>query len=161
ARVTLIDVNPDRADLARDLGVAFATPDHAPGDQDVVIEASGSPGGLATALGLAGVEATVVVASWYGEGAVPVPLGGAFHSRRLTVRSSQVGRVPPARAPRFDFRRRLGAALALLAGAPELDRLVDAEVPFEQATEVLPRITGPGGDSLCLRITYRGIPCSV
>jgi hypothetical protein len=47
-------------------------------------------------------------------GDVPVPLGGAFHSRRLTLRGSQVGTMPPARAA-LDLSAPLEKALRLLA----------------------------------------------
>src|ERR1700688_503705 len=89
AQVTLIDIAPERASLAATLGVGLAAPEAAPGDCDLVVHASGSPAGLATALGLAGNEATVLEMSWYGDGDVPAPLGGAFHSRRLKLISSQ------------------------------------------------------------------------
>ena len=155
--VELLDLRPERACLADALGVEFVAGDGAAPDRDVVIEASGAPGGLATALELAGDEAVVVVASWYGQGPVAVPLGEAFHSRRLDVRSSQVGRVPPRRAPRFDPRRRLGAALELLAGASELDVLIDEESDFADLPTTLPRIARGAG--LCHRVRVdRGAP---
>lgn len=129
AAVTLVDVQPARAALAAALGCGFALPGAAPGDCDVVIHASATAAGLATALAAAGEEATVVEASWHGDRDPAVPLGLAFHARRLRLVSSQVGRVPPARAPRWSNRRRLAAALAL-AAAPELDALISGETPF-------------------------------
>ena len=98
---------------------------------DLVIHASGHPGGLRAALAAAGHEAIVVEASWYGASPVPLPLGEAFHSRRLTIRSSQVGHVPPYRAPRWTRGRRLELALSLLAD-PRLDVLVTGESGFEE-----------------------------
>ena len=129
AEVTLVDVEPGRATLAESLGCRFARPDAAPGGQDVVIHTSARAAGLATALDLCGPEATVVEASWYGAGTVPVPLGAAFHSQRLRIVGSQVGRVPPARAPRWTFRRRMETALRLLAD-PALDALISGETAF-------------------------------
>lgn len=152
--VELVDVQPARAALADAIGVRFASPDAATGDRDCVIEASGAAAGLATAIGLAGVEARVVVLSWYGAGAVPVPLGGGFHSRRLILRSSQVGRIPPGRAPRFTFRRRLQTVLSLLAEGPELEALVDSEGRFAQLPTDLVRVAGGAGGVLCHRVRY-------
>ena len=83
AQVTLIDIDPARAELARALGLNFATPDDAPLEFELVVHASADPRGLATALDLAGDEATILDMSWYGEGSVPVPLRGAFPSRSL------------------------------------------------------------------------------
>ena len=94
--VELVDTNRARAAVARALGVAFAEPGAATGEADVVVHASGTGAGLAAALALAGLESTVVDLSWYGDQSVALPLGGAFHSRRLTIKSSQVGQVAPA-----------------------------------------------------------------
>jgi threonine dehydrogenase-like Zn-dependent dehydrogenase len=132
--VTLSDVNPARAGVAAALGVAFAAPAEIPGDQDVVVNASASASGLAAALQAAGLEARVVEASWHGEGTVSVPLGGAFHSRRLRLVSSQVGLVPAERRARWPHRRRLETALALLAD-PALDVLITGETPFAAAAD--------------------------
>src|SRR5271165_5904999 len=110
SEVTLIDIDPARAPLARALGVRFASPDAAPKDCDVVFHASGAPNGLATALELAGDEAKVIELSWYGEAEVPLALGGAFHSRRLSIISSQVGKVAPSHRLRWTSARRMAAA---------------------------------------------------
>ena len=42
----------------------------------------------------------------------PLPLGGAFHARRLKIVSSQVGTIAPAQRARWDTRRRMNLALA-------------------------------------------------
>lgn len=154
-RVELVDVRSERAQLASALGVAFASPEAATPEADVVFHASGAPSGLATAISLAGTEATIVEASWYGDGLVPVPLGGAFHSRRLTIRSSQVGALPPAQRPRWTPRRRMELALSLLAD-PVLDALVDGESAFEDLPDVLPGLSG----GLCHRLRYSPAGCS-
>src|SRR5258705_4366600 len=112
--VTLVDIAPERAALARALDAGFATPEEAPGDCDLVFHASASAKGLATALGLAGEEATIVELSWYGAGEVAARLGEAFHSRRLRLVASQVGKIAPSHRARWTHGRRLAAALALL-----------------------------------------------
>ena len=150
---TLVDVNPGRAGLAARLGCGFALPDDAPEGCDVVIHASASAAGLATALGAAGNEAAVVEASWYGDRSPQVPLGGAFHSRRLRIASSQVGRLPPARAPRWTHRRRLEAALGLLR-APELGALISGDTDFGDLAERYGAILDDPA-TLCHRIRYR------
>jgi NADPH:quinone reductase-like Zn-dependent oxidoreductase len=129
--VTLVDIDPARAPLAAAFGCRFAGPADAPAECDIVIHASASAAGLATAIACAGTESRIVEASWYGAGTTPAPLGGAFHSRRLGLVASQVGRIPPARAPRWTHRRRLEAALALLAD-PVLDLLISGETPFDR-----------------------------
>ena len=153
ADVTLVDIEPSRAALARALGVGFATPDAAPVECDLVVHASGAAGGLATALGLAGDEATVLELSWYGAGEVAVPLGGPFHSRRLSLVSSQVGRVAQTHRARWTHRRRLAAALDLLAD-PRLDALIAPAIGFHELPRLLPSILAPQSGALCQIVAY-------
>ena len=152
-QVTLIDINPARADLARKLGVNFATPEKAPIDCDLVVHASGTAAGLATALSLAAFEATVLELSWYGDAQVPVPLGGAFHSRRLKLVSSQVGHVAPSHRADWTHTRRLAAALAMLADA-RLDALLAPAVAFHDLPARLPDILSAKSGILCQLIKY-------
>ena len=151
--VTLVDVNTARASLARTLGVAFAAPDQAPMDSDLVFHASATAAGLATAIACAGEEATIVELSWYGEGSVPVPLGAAFHSRRLRVISSQVGQVSASRRTRWTAKQRLAAAIRLLLH-DHLDALIMPPISFGELPRRLPEILAPGGDVLCQLIEY-------
>ena len=153
AEVTLVDVNPARAELARALGVSYARPEAAKGDCDLVVHASGNPAGLGTALALAGEEATVLEMSWYGNAPVTASLGGAFHSRRLRLVSSQVGKIAPSHRPRWTHRRRLAAALALLTDA-RLDALLAPAVAFHDLARRLPDILDAGSGILCQPITY-------
>lgn len=152
-RVELVDANPARAGIAAALGVAFATPGEAAPDADLVFHASGAPEGLATALALAAFEATIVELSWYGTRAVPAPLGEAFHSRRLTLRASQVGAVATHQRARWTHRRRMALALALLAH-PRLDALITGEGRFDDLPEVMVRLARGAGATLCHRICY-------
>jgi NADPH:quinone reductase-like Zn-dependent oxidoreductase len=151
--VTLVDIESRRTDIARALGVEFALPDAAPEGCDLVIHASASAAGLKTALRLAGLEAPVVELSWYGAGEVPVALGGAFHSRRLRLVSSQVGHVATSHRARWDFSRRRAAALALLDD-PALDCLIAPAIAFHDLPARLPEILGPTSGALCQLIRY-------
>jgi NADPH:quinone reductase-like Zn-dependent oxidoreductase len=152
-QVTLVDVEPSRAGLARALGSDFAEPDAAPRDCDLVFHASGTALGLATALDLAGEEATVLELSWYGAGEIAVPLGGAFHSRRLRLISSQVGRVAPSHRVRWTPRRRLAAALDLLNDS-RLEALLSPAVRFHELPNRLPHILAPESGALCPIVVY-------
>ncbi|KAH8051591.1 L-threonine 3-dehydrogenase [Aureococcus anophagefferens] len=162
--VVLVDVNPARRRVAERLGVGFRLAsdlDASDGDRDVVVHASGHPAGAATALGLAGDEALVVEASWYGARPVALPLGEAFHARRLTLRSSQVGQLPADRRPRWTYARRLAVALDLAAD-PTLDVLFeDAWIDFDELHEAIPRVCGDGASGLCHRIFYPARPVDV
>jgi threonine dehydrogenase-like Zn-dependent dehydrogenase len=153
-RVELVDTNPRRAAIAGALDVPFSAPDGAARSADVVLHASGSPGGLALALGLAGFEATVVDLSWYGSQPVTLPLGEAFHAGRLTIKSSQVGHVADSQRARWDARRRMRLALDLLAD-PALDVLITGESDFDTLPETMANLAASPGDTLCQRIRYK------
>jgi len=151
--VELIDVNPRRTRVADALGLRFREPATAANDADVVIHASGSPAGLDLALRLAAVEARVVELSWFGDHVVPLRLGGTFHSRRLTIRSSQVGRLAPAQQSRWDAERRMQLALRLLR-EPALDALITGESAFEALPDVMADLSRSPGDTITHRIRY-------
>ena len=151
--VELVDVNPQRAAVARALGVRFALPEAAAAGADVVVHASGSPAGLDLALRVAAFEATIVEMSWYADQVVPLMLGRAFHARRLTLKSSQVGHVPASQRARWDTRRRMQLALASLAD-PALDALITGETPFESLPQVMAELAAGSRDALCHRVRY-------
>jgi Threonine dehydrogenase and related Zn-dependent dehydrogenases len=151
--VELIDINDDRERIASALSVAFATPKKAIANADLVIHATGTAEGLSTALELAGFEATVLELSWYGNRKPAVPLGEGFHSKRLTLRSSQVGTVATAQRSRWDHRRRMELALKLLSDA-RLDAMISGESRFEDLPVVMPAIAASAGTTLCHRIVY-------
>jgi threonine dehydrogenase-like Zn-dependent dehydrogenase len=152
-RVELVDHNPRRAATAAALNVRFAEPQSATTDADVVIHASGSPAGLELALSLAGTESTITELSWFGDKMVSLPLGGAFHARRLTVASSQVGTIPAAQRARWTTSRRMQLALSLLED-PALDVLITGESEFDALPEVMAMLTESPGEALCHRIRY-------
>jgi threonine dehydrogenase-like Zn-dependent dehydrogenase len=154
ARVTVVDPDPSRAAPARTLGLEhLATPPEG-ASADLVVHASGTAEGLAAALAAARVEATVLELSWYGDRLVPLPLGEDFHARRITIRSSQVGRIPPLRVPRWSHQRRLALALELLRD-PSLDALITGESDFDELPELMSRLSADGRGVLCHRIRYR------
>jgi threonine dehydrogenase-like Zn-dependent dehydrogenase len=153
AVVTAVDADAQRRLLVESFGATFALPSEAPGDADVVFHASASAAGLNTAIACAGFEGTIVEMSWYGDTMTAVDLGGAFHSRRLKLVSSQVGHVSASRRPRWDFGRRMQAAMRLLSTSA-LDALVGEEIAFAHAPRELPRILAPGAPGLAPIIRY-------
>jgi len=153
AEVTAVDVDESRRLVVESLGGRFARAEQAPQDADVVFHASATAAGLNTAIRCAGLEGTIVEMSWYGDKPVAAELGGAFHSRRLKLVSSQVGQVATSRRPRWDYSRRVETAVRLLA-VPALDQLVAEEIAFEDAPRELPRILGPGASGLAPVIRY-------
>jgi NADPH:quinone reductase-like Zn-dependent oxidoreductase len=151
--VTLVDIDPAKAAIAGALGADFTFPETAGGDADRVVHTSGTPAGLQCALALAGFESTILEMSWFGTAPVTLPLGEAFHSRRLVLRSSQVGHVAAAQRGRWSPRRRLVKALELLAD-PVLDNLATGESRFIDLPETMARLASAPAGTLCHRIRY-------
>ena len=150
--VVLIDRNAQREQLASALGVAFAPANEISGEFDVLINASGNAEALAVALDHAGQEARIVEASWHGARQATLPLGGAFHSKRLSIVSSQVGSVPPGQRARWTYTRRMSKALELLRD-DRLEALISGETPFAGIADAYSTII-EDADTLCHRIQY-------
>ncbi|MEL7524654.1 MAG: zinc-binding alcohol dehydrogenase, partial [Pseudomonadota bacterium] len=155
--VTVIDTNPERAKTAHALGLYFALPQNAPGNQDLVFHASASAAGLATALKCAGDGTSIVEMSWYGTENVAIPLGADFHCRRLKLVSSQVGTIPAERQARWTYRRRLETALTLLKD-PVLDTLITHKLPFTELPHRLPDLLNKSSDVLMTLVAYDDKP---
>src|SRR5215207_1379502 len=160
ARVTLVDVDEGRADVAAALGVDFALPADAVDGRDLVVHTSATSAGLQRSLDLLGPEGTVIELSWYGDADVTLSLGGTFHSRRLGVRASQVGVVAPARRGTWTMTDRLALALDLLQDSA-FDALLTGVSRFEELPQVMPRLASGDLPALCHVVTYdEGAPTS-
>jgi threonine dehydrogenase-like Zn-dependent dehydrogenase len=153
ARVELVDVDESRAEVARALGVDFAVPGEAAAGRDLVVHASATAAGLQRALELLVDDGEVVELSWYGDQEIGLRLGESFHSRRLTIRGSQVGAVPAARRARRDPADRLALALELLHD-PAFDALISGESPFDALPDVLARLASGQLPALCHLVGY-------
>jgi threonine dehydrogenase-like Zn-dependent dehydrogenase len=151
--VELVDVRPEREAVATALGVDFRVPDASSLERDLVFHASASAAGLRTALELAGTGAKIVELSWFGDREISLPLGAAFHARRLSLVSSQVGTVSPNARPRFDYAQRMAFALSLL-NDPAFDLLFSDEAAFDSLPETMNALADPGTDVLCQRVRY-------
>jgi threonine dehydrogenase-like Zn-dependent dehydrogenase len=151
--IQLVDINPRRAAIATGLGLPFASTDTSARDRTIVIHTSGSESGLRTALTIAATDGLIVEMSWFGDRSVSLPLGEAFHSRRLILKSSQVGSIPPSRRGEWTTQRRMALALGLLRDNA-LDALITGESPFEDLPKIMARLATDPGDTLCHRIRY-------
>ncbi len=150
--VTVIDKNKNRAALAKKLQLKFAEPENSPNDCDLVINTSASSEGLGQAIEIAGNQAKIIEASWHGTKEVSLQLGEAFHSRRLSLISSQVGQIPESKRARWDYRRRMSVALGLLED-PLLDVLISGESEFENLAHQYSEILH-NPETLCHRVRY-------
>jgi len=136
-----VDPLPWRSRAAEGLGVPTVAPEALAQEVErrtegrgapVVVEASGNSAALEAALGLLAHEGVALVVSWYGTKQVALPLGGAFHRRRLSIRSTQVSTIPAHLSGRWTIDRRRTVAASLLRELP-LSALATHEYPFEQA----------------------------
>jgi threonine dehydrogenase-like Zn-dependent dehydrogenase len=152
-QVTLVDVDASRADVAAAIGVEFAQPADAADGRDLVVHASATSAGLQLSLDLLASEGTVIDLSWYGDGEVRLSLGGAFHSRRLGIRASQVGTVSPARSARRTTGDRLALAVELLRD-DAFDALLTGQSRFSELPDVMSRLAAGSLPALCHTITY-------
>ena len=156
--VVVVDVAPARRAIVEAMGATFVAAntnlaDTLGDDADVVFHTSASQPGLTTAINACGFEATLVELSWYGSTAINVNLGGAFHSKRLRLISSQVGHVAASRRARWSHARRLQAAAALLDD-DILDQLVGDSIPFDQLPTQMADIFDKSGGGLAPIIAY-------
>ena len=153
AQVTLVDVDQTRVDTAAALGVDFALPEDAAGDQDLVMHASATSAGLQLSLDLLAADGTVLDLSWYGDRPVQLSLGGAFHSRRLGIRASQVGVVAASRRGRRTTAERRALAVDLLRD-PAFDALLTGASRFDELPEVMALLAAGQLPALCHTLTY-------
>jgi 2-desacetyl-2-hydroxyethyl bacteriochlorophyllide A dehydrogenase len=164
AEIIAVDPLPRRRALAARLGASLTlAPDADVAAQarartagrgvDLAVEVSGAPAALGPAIEAVADEGTVVVASWYGTKSVPLHLGSHFHRGRVRLRSSQVGHLDPALAPRWDHARRQAVALRLLAELP-LGDLISHRIPFAQAPEAFALLDERPADALQVVLTY-------
>jgi alcohol dehydrogenase len=159
---SLVTVDPDehRQTVSEAFGADAAVPsaeaaaDHLGGDgADVTFEVSGNPEALDAALDVTGYAGQVVLGSWYGTKPVTLDLDGGYHRSHIRIRSSQVSRIDPDHAGRWDKDRRLEVVRRRLAGV-EADRLVTHEFPLDRAGEAYDRLDDDATEALGVLFTY-------
>ena len=156
-RVTLVDVDPARAEVAARLGVGFARPDDLAGtrgDHDLVVHTSATGAGLQLSLDLLAPEGDGARPSWYGDTRVELSLGGSFHSSRLRHPGEPGGFRCSSAALALHVCERLALAVDLLRD-PAFDALLTGDSPFEELPEVMPRLADGSLPAICHTITYR------
>lgn len=123
---------PERRKVALKLGlhsIGAELPTTHEKKADLVVELSGSPLALESAIHAAAPHGRVVVASWYGTRRTPMNFSTHFHRGRIQLLSSQVSSIPPAMRGLWTHKRRLARALLLLAEFPT-ELLSQREIPF-------------------------------
>ncbi|MGH9069520.1 MAG: zinc-binding dehydrogenase, partial [Acidimicrobiales bacterium] len=129
ARPTVVEISPERRSRARALGLEVVTgPDDlgsSPHNFHQLIECSGSPGALTSALPAVAPDGQVVLVGMSPTNDLTLPLS-VVQTRELTVTGT------------FRYANTYPTAIALAAaGRVPLDRLVDITFPLEQVAEAL------------------------
>lgn len=151
AHVVAVEPNEQRRQCARGLGIDAVESLDGLEPVPLAIECSGNPAALACLLDALAHEGTALVASWYGTKPVMLPLGGSFHRRRLTIRSTQVSTIPAAMSGRWTHRRRMAHALDLARSLPLSDLATDT-LPFDEAAEGYRRLDS--GDPRVMHVAF-------
>ena len=153
--VGVIGIEPrsDRREAAAAFGVDAVAPDAAPEEASMVVDCSGDPEVLAESLDLLVHEGTALVASWYGKRSVALPLGGAFHRRRLTIRSTQVSSIPRHLQGEWSFERRTETAVGLLTELP-MNTLATHTFPFDRAQDAFDAIAAGEEGVIHVALSY-------
>lgn len=150
----IFDINPERLILAGTLGFIPAIAGEDETDEfDLLFHTTANQTGLQAAIDMAGFEATIIEMSWYGQNPVTLDLGGAFHSRRLRIISSQVGTIARSRREKLGHSERMQNALSLLE-FDKLDLLLEKPVEFNTLPGHLADILAPCADRLCQLVKY-------
>ena len=150
--VAIVDSASKKRETAAQLGFA-ARAEVEPGSCDLAFECSGSPLGLQTAIDAVGAEGRVIVMSWYGGRDTVLRLGAGFHHGRKRIISSQVSRLPPAMAFRWDYRRRKGLVFHLLE-SDVFDRHITHVLPFDELPRFFHSLCRGDFDGLSAAVQY-------
>ena len=150
---SVIDINPKKENIARALGLEFFTPTQTLSPQDRIFNTSSSGAGLQSAIDISAFEAHIIEMSWYGNQPVTLNLGGAFHSKRLSIISSQVGHVSPHKRNTTSHAQRMAKAISYLDD-PKLDNLLQEPIAFKNLPSHLHEIFNTQADALCQVVKY-------
>ncbi len=165
ATVLAADPLPWRRAVAQSLSIASVDPTELKArvaestegrGTSLVVEASGRPEVVSEALDLMAHEGTILVASWFGIKPVSLPLGGAFHRRRLTLRSSQVSTIPARLTSTWTKERRMETVLNLMQELP-LERLTTHEFPLSEVSSAFRAVDSSAEGLIHAAINYQEV----
>jgi len=120
---------------------------------DIAFELSGDPSALDDALDVTGFAGTVVVGSWYGTKPATLDLGEAYHRSHIRLRSSQVSRIDPDHADRWDKDRRMDLVRSWLSTASPED-LITHRFDLSEAPEAYELLDEQKDEAVQVVFTY-------
>jgi len=138
AELVTTDCYEHRRSLSRSLGADKSVPPDQMGDAiddpDISFELSGNPVALDSAIDVTGFAGQVIVGSWYGSKDVSLDLGGEYHRSHIRTQSSQVSRLDPDHADRWDKERRMEYVRSWLSDT-DLSAVLTHEMHIDRAGE--------------------------
>lgn len=124
-------------------------------DPDVILELSGNPSALHTAIEVAGFQSRIIVGSWYGTKAVELPLGKSYHRNRISIYGSQVSTLPASLSGRWQKERRYALAWKLLGELPTRE-IISHRVNFGEASDAYEKLDQSPSEIIQILLTYPG-----
>jgi 2-desacetyl-2-hydroxyethyl bacteriochlorophyllide A dehydrogenase len=157
SKLVTVDCYEKRRSLSRSFGADRAvSPDEVADvvdDPDVTFELSGNPRALDQAIDITGYAGQVIVGSWYGTKDVSLDLGGEYHRSHIRMQSSQVSRLDPAHADRWDKERRLHFVRSWLSET-DLSALFTHELRIDDAPEAYQLLETSPSEAVQVTFTY-------
>jgi len=120
---------------------------------DITFELSGNPAALDDAIDVTGYSGQVIVGSWYGTKEVSLDLGKSYHRSHIRVRSSQVSRIDPDHADRWDKERRLDVVRSWLSET-DLSELLTHEIDIDRAADAYQLLDERADEAVQVAFTY-------
>ena len=152
--IEIIDSDPRKKPIAQALGLQFSLAKELKQHKfDVIFHTSASGTGLQAAINCANFEGRIIEMSWYGNKSVDLSLGGAFHSQRLKLISSQVGHIAKPHRHNVSHMERMAQAISILDDN-RLDKLLHPRVSFRELPESIDHIFDTKSDALCAIVEY-------
>jgi len=121
---------------------------------DITFELTGNPAALDEAVDATGYAGQVIIGSWYGNKPVQLDLGERFHRSHVRLRSSQVSRIDPDHADRWDKDRRMDLVQSRLAEV-DLSALLTHEIAIDDAAEAYRLLDERPDEAVQVALTYR------
>lgn len=149
--LTILESNAYRKSLALKSG--FSVVEEKLQDFDLLYNTTSNQSGLQYCIDHANMEGRIIEMSWYGNKPTILKLGESFHSKRLSIKSSQVSQIPKTMSTLWDFTSRKKEVLAMLE-YDNWDDLLEMEITLQDSVFWFERIRSGPIDPLSIVIKY-------
>lgn len=123
-------------------------------EADVVLELSGNPYALNTAIQATGYDGRILIGSWYGTKQAPIDLGGDFHRSNIQLIASQVSRLHPSLSGRWTKERRMQTAWQMVRELKPSGKFVTHRPHVSQAQAIYHMLDQRPSEAMQVIFTY-------